>query len=471
MTMRGSKFALPTLAKNLSARLLVLTVAFVMMAEVLIYVPSLSRFRLNYLTERLADAHLAILALEATPDQMVSEQLANELLQHAEAISIALTKPDAVKLILMIETPGRVSATYHLDRITQLGHVRDALMALIAEPGRVLRVVGTSPKDNTVEVDLVLNEGPLQQAMISFSNRVGGLSLVIGLITAALVYLSLHFLIVRPMRRITESMTSFREDPENASNIMDVSGRSDEVGTAQRELRAMQERLRAALHQKTRLAALGTAVTKINHDLRNILATARLVSDRLAGSADPEVNRITPTLLAAIDRAVSLCGQTLNFTREGPPPLELTNFELGALIDDVGKTLPDLAAGQAAWRNHLVDGLILKADRDQCFRVFSNLGHNAFQAGAQEVEISARRSDGVIIIDVSDDGPGLPPRAREKLFTPFAGSARPGGSGLGLPIARDLIRAHGGDIVLASSTSEGSRFRVTLPVDPEINGR
>src|SRR3546814_11766643 len=82
---------------------------------------------------------------------------------------------------------------------------------------------------------------------------------------------------------------------------------------------AMKEGLRSALRQRTRLAALGTAVNKISHDLRNMLATATLISDRLAMSQDPEVQRITPTLVRAIDRAAALCSATLNFTRETPP--------------------------------------------------------------------------------------------------------------------------------------------------------
>ncbi len=69
--MTGKKLSLPPLARNLSARLLLLTIAFVMLAEVLIYAPSVGRFRLVYLEERLAAAHLAILTLDATPDQLI----------------------------------------------------------------------------------------------------------------------------------------------------------------------------------------------------------------------------------------------------------------------------------------------------------------------------------------------------------------------------------------------------------------
>ncbi len=125
--------------------------------------------------------------------------------------------------------------------------------------------------------------------------------------TAALVYLSLQWLLVRPMRRMTASMTRFREDPEDASRMIVPSGRADEIGLAESELAVMQETVRQALGQRARLAALGTAVTKINHDLRNILSTARLVTDGLTASAAPEVRRLAPRLIDAIDRAVALC--------------------------------------------------------------------------------------------------------------------------------------------------------------------
>ncbi|MEM7225736.1 MAG: HAMP domain-containing sensor histidine kinase [Pseudomonadota bacterium] len=457
---------------GLSARLLVLTIAFVMLAEVLIFAPSIARFRYDYLEERLADAHLAILALEATPDNMVHEDLELELLRHVNAYMVALKKPDSGKLMLMTQTPERIDGTYDLEKKNFLRLIGDAFATLLEDDDRVLRIVGTSPKDRSVGVEVVLDEAPLHAAMLAFSQRILALSLVISVFTAALVYLSLHWLLVRPMRHITESMISFREDPENAARYIDPSDRNDEIGVMEHELASMQTALRAALQQKTRLAALGIAVTKINHDLRNILATARLVSDRLVNSEDPEVRRVTPTLVTTIDRAVDLCTQTLNFTREGPASLELQHFDLRDLIDDVGANLSASHNGDASWRNLMTEGIDLDADRNQLFRALTNLGENAVQAGASQVDFSAARENGELYIRVSDNGPGLPPRARDKLFQPFAGSARPGGTGLGLAIARDMVRAHGGDLKLEYSTAEGTRFCMVLPSDQSgsLNG-
>ncbi len=462
--MKGKNPSLPQLTAGLSARLLLLTIAFVMLAEVLIYAPSIARFRLVYLEERLADAHLAILTLDATPDQMVHEDLKRELLTHVEAFAIVLTRPQAGKLLLTIDTPRPIDATYDLRDANPFDLIRDAFVTLWSGGDRVLRVLGNSPKDAAVLAEVVLDERPLREAMIDFSNRILALSLMISLITAALVYLTLHWLMVRPMRRLTESMIAFRQAPENAAQRFTPSERGDEIGLAQREFAHMQEELRAALLQKTRLAALGTAVTKINHDLRNILATARLVSDRLEHSHDPEVRQLTPTLVAAIDRAVNLCAQTLNFTREGPPSLDLSRFDLAQLVQDVSRALPAQVNGQPVWQSLLEDGLEIEADRDQIFRVLSNLAQNAIDAGATRVEVSARRTDSRVVVSVRDDGPGLAPRALERLFQPFAGTARPGSTGLGLAIARDLVRAHGGEIRLESTTGEGTTFAFELPV-------
>jgi len=466
--MTARKLSLPPLAKSLSARLLWLTIFFVMLAEVLIYAPSAGRFRLTYLQERLASAHLAILALDATPDQMISEELERELLSHVGAYSVALTRPGAGKLLLMSSIPGTVDASYDLREGGFFSLIRDAFMTLLHDEGRVLRVVGPSPQAPQVLVEVVLDEAPLRRALIDYSQRILALSLFISVITASLVYLSLHLLTVRPMRRITASMARFKANPEDASQIVRPSGRTDEVGLAERELAGMQDGLRRALQQRAHLAALGTAVTKIHHDLRNILATARLVSDRLSDSEDPEVRRVTPTLLSAIDRAVHLCGETLKFTSEGAPRIEPTRFNLEDLVDEVGHGLPAPIDGTPIWHNLVAPDTEIDADRDQLHRALGNLGQNALLAGATRVEVSARRDNAHYVIEVTDNGPGLAPRAREHLFQPFAASTRPGGTGLGLAIARELLRAHGGDISLERSTAEGCCFRLVLPVSQRL---
>src|SRR5246127_3975709 len=328
MTVTGNRPHLPPPAKSLSARVLLLTIFFVMLGEILIYAPSAGRFRYEYLRDRLATAHVAVLALLATPDYMVSDSLQAELLKHAGAYVVGLKQPNGIKLMMHAkEGVPAIDAMYDLTQRNFFGLIGDALASIAHPANRILRVVGPSPKTPGAVVEIVVDEAPMRSALIEYSERVLALSIVISLITASLVYLSLQWLMIRPMRRLTEAMVAFRDDPEDASATIRPSRRSDEIGVAERELARMQDGLRAALQQKTRLAALGGAVTKINHDLRNILSTARLMSDRLAASGDPEVRRNARALLAAIDRAVELCSATLNFTRQGPAAaLALSRF-------------------------------------------------------------------------------------------------------------------------------------------------
>ena len=452
-------------ATGLSARLLVLTAGFVMLSEVLIFLPSVARDRLAYLDDRLDAARLAVFALQATPDNMVSQSLADELLADVGAHGIVVHKADST---LMIDAgmPPRPDATFDLRDSGMFGLMRDALAALMRSDDRILRVLDVSSKEPDVIVEVLLDEAPLRAEMWAFGGRLLGVSIVISLVTAVLVYLSLQWLLVAPMRRLTQGMIKFRENPADASRVIQPAPRRDEVGQAQRELAVMQETVRQTLGQKERLAALGTAVTKINHDLRNILSTMRLLSDSIAGSAVPEVSRVAPGLVAAIDRAVALCTGTLDYTREGAPLLKPSRFALAGLVEELGELGLKSGTAPLVLENKVRGTLLAEADRDQLFRVLQNLAQNAAEAGARHLTVQAALAKDMIVIEIADDGPGMAPKARDNIFTPFAGSARPGGTGLGLAIAREVMRAHGGDIALDESTGAGTIFRLNLPAVP-----
>jgi signal transduction histidine kinase len=455
------------LIRSLSARLLVLTIFFVMVSEVMIFVPSVARFRMTYFENRLAAGHLATLALAASPDGRIDQPLTRLLLADVGAHGVIMHRANGMVFMLDSAVAPQPDVTFDLTKGNIPIWIQRSLETLFGGGNRVMRVLGPASTEPGATVEVLLDEAPLRREMWAFGMRILQLSIVISLITAALVYLSLQWLLVRPMRRITGSMTLFREDPEDASRRIVPSGRRDEIGGAESELAILQETVRQALGQRARLAALGTAVTKINHDLRAILATARLVSDGLADSPAPEVRRVAPRLFDAIDRAVALCTRTLDFSREGAPPFAPARFPLLPLILELAPAV-NAGSGASAGDDLAVEpeippGLIVRADRDQLYRVLLNLAQNAVEAGARHLRFTAGVRDGSIAIDVADDGHGLPPRARENLFRPFFGSARPGGSGLGLAIARELMRAQGGDLVLAQSTGSGTVFRLTLP--------
>lgn len=473
----------PTVATSLSAKLLLLTILFVLLAEVLIYAPSIARFRMSYLEERLAAAHIAALSVEAAPDLMVTKELQAKLLAYTGTHVIDLIQPGARVYMLSSPMPPRVDAVYDL-RGTGMGmQFVDAGNALwlalegLFEPqrDRVIRVIDRSPNDPAQRVEVTMDERPLIDAMLDFSRRILAVSVAISLIAAILVYLTLHALLVRPMRRLTAEVVAFRRDPDGAPPLVPGS-RSDEIGVAERELAAMQGTVRAALRQRERLATLGTAVAKINHDLRGILSTASLLSERLTESADPEVRRVTPRLVASLDRAVELCSQTLSFTRDGVLPLTPAPTDLHRLAEEAGAEVlatarPDGSRVEAAWINDIPAGTLAQVDAAQLGRALVNLGRNAVQAGADRVRLSAQaRRAGALTLTIADNGPGLAPRARENLFQPFAGSARAGGIGLGLAIAREVLRAHGGDLRLVESGAEGTAFALDIPQCNEDTG-
>ena len=460
----ASQLRLPSPHRSLSARLLVLTMTFVLLGEVLIYVPSISRFRKVYLEDRISAAHLATLSLEAAGPSGIDRALENELLGHAGVLSITLREPEAE---LMLGTLPPVEKVFDLRESSAADLMMDAFDTLWHAGGRTIRVIGPSPQRPEVLVDTSLSEQALWTGMVDYSWRILALSVVLSLITALLVFASLQLMIVRPLRRINESVVAFRGRPEDASVELPGSRRSDEIGLVQTEIRRMQRALRTALAQKTRLAALGAAVGKINHDLRNILASAILLSDRLDLSQDPEVRQIAPRLVEAMERAARLCSETLSFSRAEPAQPGKTRFPLAPLVDEVGEAVLGPDAQAVRWLNEVRPEMTVLADRDQLFRVLMNLGRNAVQALAGEggglISIGAWQDAGAAIVEIADTGKGVPGEARAHLFEAFAGSTRPGGTGLGLPIAREIMRAHGGDVELVQSDGDGTVFRLRLP--------
>ena len=449
---------------SLSARLLVLTAFFVMLIEVLVFVPSVAKFRIDWMMAKVNAAHLAMLALDAAPDRTVGEMLKSELLSQVGAHNV-LVRRGGASLVLDGAAPAHIDDSYRLAEQGPWDKIVDAMLVFPHTEPRLIRVISPSPANPGIEIELVLDEAGLRTAMIGFGWRILLLSVLISVVTASLVYLSLHWLLVRPMRRITESMTAFSEKPEDFRSTIKPSARNDEIGIAERQLSAMQTALRAALTQKAHLAALGTAVAKINHDLRGVLSSALVVSDRLEQSDDPEVRKLAPTVIASIERAVALCSQTLDYAGGNDRGLHRERFPLHPLVNEIDVMAKARAGTVVSLKNDTPEVLLVEGDRDQVFRILQNLVRNAVEAGATAVTISAEDTQRETLIDVRDNGPGLPPRAQEKLFQPFEGSARAGGTGLGLAISRELAEGHGGSLKLVSTGADGTIFRLSLPLD------
>ncbi len=451
------------LNRSLSAKILLLTVACLLIAEVLIYVPSVARFRLTYLQERIAAAHLASLGLMQEPARPLDMELTDALLGQAGVL--ALTVNGGEGRVVMLGERAPVAAFYDLRDDSWATLIADTVVTLLNRGQRLVRVIGPSPQEMGTMIDITLPEAPMWVAMVDYSIRILTLSVILSLLVAAMMFLGLQRMIVRPLHRITEEIAAFRSRPEDGTVDHEPTRRDDEIGVVESEFATMRADLRHALAEKTRLAALGAGMSRIGHDLRNILATAVLISDRLEGSADPGVRRVAPRLVETLDRAVRLCGETLSYARSGPPAPEPRAVLLAELAAKVRAAL-EATPGPVTWRLSVPEDLVVEADPDQLYRVLFNLAQNGIEAMGERggrLRISAEQDPQLLEIEVADTGPGIPEQVRNRLFEPFAGSAKPNGNGLGLAICRELVRAHGGEIELAGTSERGTTFRLRLP--------
>ena len=454
---------------SLSGRLLLLTVLYVLMTEVLILLPTLGRYYTSLLESRISSAEIAILPFTEPGGAQLSEGLRQQLLARAGAAAVMLTRPDQHELFLAHDEPSHFDLTVDLRGQNLFTQIGGALDCLFAGGNRTLHVVAATRILHAQTVELITDEQPIRADLLTYGGRLMLVGLGISLATGVLVFLSLYAVLVRPMGRLTRAMIRFHENPEDASRIVTPSQRQDEIGRAERELAAMQRDIIGFLQQKARLAALGGAVAKIQHDLRNILASAQLASDRLSSIEDPVVKRLAPRIVASLDHAVTLATRTMRFGRADEHPPRRERFKLAPLIDEVGEVA---IGGEPSESNFVFDNAVdplleIDADREQVFRLLLNLVRNAAEAAKERqhglVDVKALRDSNLVVLRICDNGAGVPTAIREKLFQPFAASTRSAGTGLGLAIARDLARAHGGDVILESTGETGTCFRIDIP--------
>lgn len=452
---------------SLSGRLVILTTVFVMVAEVLIFVPSVARFREDYLSLRLERAQIASLATLA--GDMVTPELEKELLTNAGVFNVVLRRDEVRQLVLSSPIPAPIEATYDLRQPSGLGLIRDALWTMWEGGNPIIRVIGTPVQDGGLLIEVTMEQGPLRAAMIEYGLNILGLSLVISIVTALLLFASLRVVLVKPIKSVVAHMQSYAAVPEDTRRIIRPSARVTELREAEEALQGLQTQLTGALKQHDRLAQLGAGVAKVSHDLRNILTSAQLFTDRIEGSDDPMVARMAPKLVGSITRAVNLCETTLAFGRAEEPPPALARVAIGPIVGDIIDSERLAAADyDLSFAEDIRAGLMVRCDGEQIYRVIANLVRNARQAIVAtgkpgEIRVAAEEDDAAWWISVADTGPGLPPKAREHLFQAFQGGVTKGGSGLGLAIAAELVRGHGGRLELRRSDADGTEFLVCLP--------
>jgi signal transduction histidine kinase len=464
---------------GLSARLLLLTVLFVALGGAVTLPPSLAAYEQQWLLDRVRAAELASLAPEVAPDRVVSEQLKAQFLNGAGVDIVAVSVDGARSLVFARPRPGRAQAPYLVDlrgRAPGLDWVAP-FRTLMGPDGRRIRVMAPPRFRKGDFVEFVASDAELKRALAAYLWRLVLIVAFVSTLTGLFVYVTLNLFLVRPMQRITRAMERFRADPEDPAARVELSGRRDEIGRAEAELDRMQADLRAALHSRARLAALGEAVAKINHDLRNMLTSAQIASERLAALKDPKVSQALPRLERALDRAVKLASDVLAYGKSQEPEPQVRSVRLAAAIDSAAEEAR-LSPDGVRLENEVARAEQVRADPDQLHRMLANLMRNAreaieHQSGRSEpgmIRVWLSQGEGASVIGVVDNGPGIPERIRDRLFQPFTGSTRSEGAGLGLAIARELALAHGGDLTLAQSSPEGAVFELRLPRAPAKGG-
>lgn len=458
--------------RGLSGKLLVLTVVFVMISEVLIFVPSVANFRNVWLKGHLETAEAASIVYLDSSDPMLSDKAQQELLKATGSIAVVIREGPVSQMMASSQMPDVIAEHIDLSQMNPLGSIRSSLATLFSGTERVYRVFGPMKSRNAV-IELVQDDSRLKQALRVYARNVLLISLAISAITASLVILALFVIIVRPIRRISENMTDFSREPDNAALILQPSSREDEIGVAEHRLASFEKDLHQTLRQRQHLADLGLAVSKINHDLRNVLASAQLFSDRISQLPDPTVQRLAPKLLRSIDRAVEYTRSVLAYGRAIEAPPDCRMHGLHDIAEDVAELLGLEKDGRIEWRNEIPRDIAAEIDAEQIFRVMLNLCRNAIQAMETQMRESAgalcritvqvEKVDNIIHLTIADTGPGIAAENQRDLFQAFKGSSRPGGTGLGLAIAAELVRAHGGSISLHATSPAGTVFLITLP--------
>jgi signal transduction histidine kinase len=467
--------AMPGLFSGLSVKLIATITLVILAVEVVIYLPSAGNYRQAWLNDRLRIGIVAARVLDTVPDVMnLPAMMTDNLLTSAGAIAIVYRREGRSQLIELDERPMPREAVTVDMRQTDYGTLIMGVIDTLTHRGdRVLRIVGNSDgvgEGEDAEVEVLIEERPLHDDLIAYSWNIVLISLLVALLTAGVLYLLVSRLLIVPIRRLTENMVAYRMNPENATLIIAPTPRKDEIGIVEKELAAMEADIFSMLRQRRHLADLGLAVAKINHDLRNTLTSAQMLSDQVVALDDPKIQRLAPRLLHSIDKAVAFAQSVVEYGRQSGVPPRPEPVDLRALVDESAIDAGLRGHPVVAFDNEVPDAVTIRVDPNQMARVLVNLMKNAREAlevagertTAPRVSVSyAPGADGYTV-SITDNGPGLPPRARDNLFVAFEGSARAGGTGLGLAIARELVAAHGGALDYVP-LEPGTRFDITLP--------
>ena len=471
----SSGLAAPLRGFGLAARVLAVTLGFILLAMGLFYLTRLVAFREMWLHNKIAAAQTAVEAFSADGPTPPPADLSRRILNSVGVKSIAIVTPAGRRELVLPGFSPDVAEPIAADDSSYFEGIEATFHALFATPGRIVKVGSTALPDQTA-IEVTFDETPLIEGLWRVSHNFLNISLTIAAVVTCVLWAALWSMVLRPVRRLTSNIIAFGESPQDASRVIAASGRRNEIGRAETALAVMQRSLAHELAQGKRLAELGMAVARINHDLRNMLSAAQLISDRLTTIPDPLAQRLAPRLVATLDRAIQFCQSTLTYGAGRELPPSRRRFDLSELVRQAVESA-QVESGEAIdYDIDIPPRFDLYADPDHILRVLENLSRNAAQAlmakGAEDgrpkaIRFAAIRTDGLALIEISDTGPGFPADQAERIFEPFHKSTSQAGAGLGLAIAADLVTRNGGAITLAPAKADdfycGARFLIKLP--------
>jgi len=279
----------------------------------------------------------------------------------------------------------------------------------------------------------------------------------LAIVVFIVLFLSLYALrsITAPLSSIASAARSFGQSAADEDTLRSDGPR--EISQVAEALNDMRRRVRSLVNDRTQM------LLAISHDLRTPLTRLRLRSERLADA------RLRDSMLRDIATINDMLGETLAYLREGGPLEPAQLIELPSLLQTICAQFTDI--GHAVSYSG-PDRLPFACRVNAVTRAITNLVDNGTKHGGAVVVALENLNEGMIRIDVSDDGPGIAVELREKVFEPFfkGDSARNiagrGGFGLGLSIAREVIRRHGGDIQFVDRSPRGLTVRSTLAKQP-----
>jgi signal transduction histidine kinase len=417
--------------RGLSFRLLWLTVALVLAAGLLV----LMRVRLDWLERHVRDGETAALAVAAAPDRAVDAATGDALLRLSGAASVRLDEPGQPPLLLAGTAIPAGTELIDLRDESRLQGLRRALTALATDGDALLRVQTRSDSRPAATIEVLLPQNALGRDL---RRRAGDIALIA--VLGALAAGTLGALLRRARRPAGPLPT----------------------GVPGGDLEAVHRDLRTAQWRNARLAALVATIGRAGHDLRGILSPTLLMAERLQMNADPKIVRAGDVVVRDVDRATELLRCIVEYAREAPTGLSAAPLDLR---ETVAEAAAKVAAANPSLEveNAVPEATAIHADAGAVTRVFTHLLRNAAEAGAHRVQVGAVFSRSEVTVTVEDDGPGLPEPVQHAIFRPYPAGTSADGGGLGLATAYDLVRAHGGELVLLHTGATGTAFRLTLP--------